>query len=274
MILPDFLGIGAQRCGTTWLHTQLSTHSEIYVPHERKEIHYFDRYFDRGPEWYARFFEGGRGKRIGEVTPNYLENPEVSARIKATLPDSVFLVMLRNPAERAFSQYKRAIRDVNERGTFEQYVAAKPGAFERGLYYERLSRYLKYFPRDRFLVLLLEEVVKEPHASLRRVASFLGVDPEGFSSGSDARSGRNEAYRVRVAGLYAFARRFGIRLRRRDMDWLVNLAKTAGLKRLFGRVDDLPPFDPETRLRLLARYEQDMATLETLFELDLSLWRP
>ncbi|MDX1541842.1 MAG: sulfotransferase, partial [Geminicoccaceae bacterium] len=71
MSRPNFLVIGAQRAGTTLLHTILDAHPEVYVPRARKEIHYFDRYHDRGPDWYASYFNDARTVRfraIGEVT--------------------------------------------------------------------------------------------------------------------------------------------------------------------------------------------------------------
>ena len=77
---PNFLVIGAQRAGTTLLHRLLATHPEVYVPFQRKELHYFDRYFERGDAWYAGYFPAEPATRrylaVGEVTPDYLAHPQ------------------------------------------------------------------------------------------------------------------------------------------------------------------------------------------------------
>ena len=86
MSLPDFLVIGAQRAGTSLLHQILLGHPEVYVPRERKEVHYFDRYFERGVAWYEGYFPAADAARsyraIGEITPDYLATEEAPARIQ------------------------------------------------------------------------------------------------------------------------------------------------------------------------------------------------
>ena len=94
MTLPNFLVIGAQRGGTTLLHRILDAHPEVYVPQRRKEIHFFDWYHERGADWYAGFFPGegtARYRAIGEVTPDYLFEPQTPHRIRALLPDCRFV---------------------------------------------------------------------------------------------------------------------------------------------------------------------------------------
>ena len=90
MSLPTFLVIGAQRAGTSLLHQILLAHPEVYVPRERKEVHYFDRYFERGVAWYEGYFPAADAARnyraIGEITPDYLATEEAPARIHALLP--------------------------------------------------------------------------------------------------------------------------------------------------------------------------------------------
>ena len=80
MTLPSFLVIGAQRAGTSLLHQILLAHPDVYVPAQRKEVHYFDRYFERGVEWYQSYFPAadaaGRYRAIGEITPDYLATEE------------------------------------------------------------------------------------------------------------------------------------------------------------------------------------------------------
>ena len=111
----NFLLIGAQKSGTTWLYQALSQHEDIFVP-ETKEPHFFDRNatYEKGYAWYADHFAPSQNQTaIGECTPNYLwavgapsettNHPEISKeipeRIQAVLPDAKFIVLLRNPVK-------------------------------------------------------------------------------------------------------------------------------------------------------------------------------
>ena len=113
MNLPTFLGLGAMKGGTSWLHVQLEAHPEVYVPYQRKEIHYFDDLYKNGDEWYQNFFpspeHARKYKAWGEITPEYLLVPHVPERIHQLVPDCKFIVFLRNPADRLFSHYVMAL---------------------------------------------------------------------------------------------------------------------------------------------------------------------
>src|SRR5262245_15946864 len=127
MTLPNFLVIGAQRAGTTLLHRILDLHPAVYMPYRRKEVHYFDWYYDRGPEWYSRFFPTGaearRYRAIGEATPDYLFDARAPQRIRALLTDCRFVLSLRNPVDRAFSWYRFCLRSVNEQRDPEEFFS-------------------------------------------------------------------------------------------------------------------------------------------------------
>ena len=115
--LPDFLGLGTQKGGTTTLHQLLGLHPDVHLP-DRKEVHYFDLQPEQPASWYAEQFSSARpGQHCGEITPFYLFHPEVPARIRALLPEAKLLVLLRDPVERALSQVFHA----RKRG-FEDYI--------------------------------------------------------------------------------------------------------------------------------------------------------
>jgi hypothetical protein len=274
--LPNFLGIGAQRAGTSWLDAQLRAHPEIYLPRRRKEVHFFDRYYDRGLGWYERFYppsdEATKYVAIGEITPNYLYYGEAPLRISECLPDCRFVVILRNPVDRAYSQYGLSVRDQGEQRTFEAYFAQEPDVFARGLYSEQLKRFLQYHPRQHFLILLFEPVMSEPLRALGTLADFLFIDAKEFERSPTAKRA-NPTYRLRFGQQYARARRLGSLLRARDLDWVVNLAKSLGLRRLFGDRGALPPMAIETRRKLLSFYSAEVTALEELLGMDLGFWR-
>jgi len=276
MAKPAFLVVGAQRAGTTWLDRHLRAHPEVYLPLRRKEIHYFDRFYDRGPEWYESFFprgkEAARYRAIGEITPKYLFDRIAPERIRRDLPDVRLVAILRNPVDRAYSQYALAVRDAGERGTFEEFVRDNPDVVGRGLYTRQLERYLGCFPRDRFLVLLFEEMMADAATTLRRIAKFLDIDPGPFEKPHD-RGKVNASYRPRYPGVRATVRKVGDFLRYHDLDWFVNVAKEMGVPHLFGNAGPLPPLTEGARRRLTGIFEDDVAALERLLGKELPEWK-
>src|SRR4051812_23905676 len=112
--LPNFLVIGVEKGGTTWLHAQLKKHPQIFLP-DTKEIHFFNKYssnlierdyFKLGIGWYLDFFKPYNGQRaIGEVTPMYICDSEAPLRIQKTLLSVRLIAILRNPVDRAYSHY-------------------------------------------------------------------------------------------------------------------------------------------------------------------------
>ncbi len=104
-VLPNFVIIGAPRSGTTSLSAYLGTHPQVFMSRE-KELHFFDRRFHRGIEWYARQFARAKGKiGIGEATPRYMYGAEAIARMYELLPETKLIAILRNPVDRAYSHY-------------------------------------------------------------------------------------------------------------------------------------------------------------------------
>jgi hypothetical protein len=276
MTRPGFLVVGAQRAGTTWLDGHLRAHPDVYLPERRKELHYFDANYDRGPDWYASFFpppaEAAGFRAIGEITPKYLYDAVVPARIRRDLPECRLIAILRNPVDRAYSQYALAVRDDGERGSFDDFIARNPDALERGFYARQLARYFDLFPRERFLVLLFERVIRDPDPALARIASFLGVDATAFpEAASDMKV--NASYRPRHPRLRAAVRKAGEFLRAHGLDWCVNVAKDLGVPHMFGNRGPLPPLDEETRRRLADLYDEDVEALERMLDEDLSRWR-
>jgi hypothetical protein len=196
MTLPNFLVIGAQKAGTTWLASQLWHHPDVFML--RPEIHFFDRAsnYEKGPGWYERHFEAARGKRaIGEKSPEYMwvggKGPghlaSVHRNVHATMPDARLIAILRNPVERAISQLNHLIR-VQHVAPLEriddllvggrQHLVADSGVLDRGRYVHQLAAYRELFDPRQMLVLIYEEDVREqPREGLAKVCHFLGIDP-------------------------------------------------------------------------------------------------
>lgn len=277
-MFPTFLGIGAPKAGTTWLYGLLDAHPDVVMSQHRKEIHYFDLHFDRGPDWYEGFFPGRPDpspSAIGEFTPHYLYGSEVPERISSLPSIDRFIVIIRNPVDRAFSHFRFRRRQDNQRQSFEEFLAREPNALGWGHYGRHLARWYDHFGPERLLVLVFEEAFRHPTTTASALAEHLGLDPGGFRS--TPATGVNEAFSPRHKGLYAGAVRRARWLRRHDLDLLITLAKRTGLttavkRPVAGEADDVVA--PELRRRLWDDFEADVAHLEVLTGIDLSAWRP
>lgn len=176
--MVDFIGVGAQKSGTSWMYACLYEHPQICAP--IKEIHFFSRpRFSKGKEWYEHHFRACRENTIkGEFSTSYLYSEEAPQRIAAMYPKVKIIAVLRNPFDRAYSQYRNAVKagEVKESTTFTEYARHEKSVYEQGLYAKQLERYYKYFPREQVLVLIYEDIKKDPLAFIKRIYHFLGVD--------------------------------------------------------------------------------------------------
>jgi hypothetical protein len=183
---PDFVGVGAQRCGTTRWFDLIVAHPQIEAPPAtRKELHYFDRFHAGGftvadALEYCDYFPRPEGHLTGEWTPVYLAAPWVPATLAAAAPDAKLLVTIRDPVERYLSGLQRHHRVAKATETPLNAMAPLE-AFMRGFYHAQLSRLLAHFERSRVLVLQYERCVRDPVGELRRTFAFLGVGEEDLA---------------------------------------------------------------------------------------------
>jgi hypothetical protein len=203
---PDFIIIGAQKSGTTSLYHYLCQHPQL-LPSYKKEVHFFDGgidpssdNFDKGEFWYRAHFPlkeyRGHARKTFEASPLYIFNPIAPERIYNLIPNVKLIAILRNPVDRAISHYfheKRKEREplsimdalLTEEDRLNSAVNGKDyrnnmfrhySYKKRGIYYEQIIRYLKYFPSKNMLILNSEELFTKPHETLRRVFEFIDID--------------------------------------------------------------------------------------------------
>jgi len=209
-VLPDFIILGAQKAGTTTVYDNLVKHPAVH-PCDIKEVHFFDKNWHRGPNWYRAHFplKATRGKAIeqseqwvtGEGSPYYLFHPLVAERIKNLCPQARLVVVLRNPVDRAYSHYQHEKRKGREDLSFEDALAAEVQRIgndaeqlksdqyfqsfahqhfsykSRGRYAEQLERWFKVFPREQFLILESGDLNRNFAETFERVYKFLGISP-------------------------------------------------------------------------------------------------
>lgn len=181
--LPNFLVIGAQKAGSTWLSRNLRQHPNIHMP--QQELRFFTKEYHRGPDWYATNFADSKpGQIIGEGTPGYMFRPECVDRIDATLGRNIGLIAsIREPGSRAYSSFWNLLgggqlpADAEFLDAFEQDIN---GLRTRGHYAKQLAPFMDRFGRDHLMVAIMERDLGQTGPdTIARAFRFLGVDP-GF----------------------------------------------------------------------------------------------
>jgi hypothetical protein len=175
-IKPDFLFVGAAKCGSTWFFKALEAHPQVFVP-PAKDIYYFDQHYERGIASYESFFEeAGSARAIGEVSHNYLYSREALDRINGDLPDVKLIACIRDPIERAWSAYLFMRRNGTAEKDFRETLEANKNIMERGRYAAFIARCFEQFGRDRVKVFLFDELQANPGDLTRALYAFIGVD--------------------------------------------------------------------------------------------------
>ncbi|HVC29378.1 MAG TPA: sulfotransferase [Gammaproteobacteria bacterium] len=189
---PTFLGIGAQKAGTTWLHRMLCLHPDIGMP-EQKELHFWDRDEPVAAAigTYRHIFDDLHGKARGEITPSYaILPPDRIALMKRHFPDLRLIYILRNPIERAWSQARMELaKHINKHGqppedmeTWLRQQLSSPESVMRGDYAVCLENWYTHYGRGQIKIFIYEEAFAEPQRFLQECCKYLEVDPNYYSN--------------------------------------------------------------------------------------------
>ncbi len=192
-VWPNFFIVGAGKAGTTSLHSYLGQHPQVFMS-PIKEPHFFEAGWEKigkaghfvptritGEREYLQLFkEAGEAKAIGEASPSYLFDEEAPFLIKKKVPEAKIIISLRDPIDRAYSQYLHFVRAGAETKPFYDALFDELGDLyvQPGRYSDQVRRYLEVFGREQVLVLMFEDLKRNPIELLSRVADFLGIDRE------------------------------------------------------------------------------------------------
>jgi hypothetical protein len=184
LMLPDFLGVGAVKAGTTWLYRNLVLHPEVYMP-VLKPVRYFDRYFDKPIETYSAIFQPGAGRLKGEFTASYSVLPiDTIAYIQRLMPRAKVIFLMREPKARAWSEAKMEFSVIrgfgDRRASDEEYYEflCSEQCRSRGDYRAILINWRKFFPASRIFIGLIDDIAADPQDLLARVFRFLDISPD------------------------------------------------------------------------------------------------
>ncbi|NUQ81785.1 MAG: sulfotransferase [Bacteroidetes bacterium] len=288
---PNFLLIGANKGGTTSIYNYLKSHPDIFVSpakepsffiFEGKEIPFIPGTRKLAPyattlEDYEKLFETVDGeKAVGECSTGYLTNLKVIPRIKELLPDVRIVAVLRNPIERAYSNYRDYVARGIENRTFskairEEMESIRSGSsyghrpyLQYGMYAEGLAGYLSAFGKDRVHVIFFEDLNKDPLGTMRSVYRFLEVDDSHVPNVEERRNVSDKSDKIHLLK------------RQKAITWLKNIVPGSFrsiLKPMLQSMIKGDQLTPAIRRELRDFFVGDIRKLESLVQRDLSAWK-
>lgn len=279
---PNFFIVGAQKAGTTSLYHYLAQHPQIYMSPVKEPSYFAPEQCpaDCVPSWEAylrHFAEVCDEPAVGEATATYLWSETAARNIAARVPDAKIIISLRNPIERAFSQYLHMLTQGATRNSFREQIqlglSCRRGQFsllwpflELGNYYEQIVRYLDVFPRSQIHVLYYEQLERVPLQVVQSLYSFLGVDA-GFVADVGYRHNQPRVHRFTKTTF--FLRRSGAW---RHVRRLVPEPLLPHLRKVLFRPRESLQIAPEDRAFLAGYYREDVIKLSLLLDRDLTAW--
>ncbi len=290
--LPNFFIIGAAKAGTTTLSELIKQHPDVYMS-TIKEPQFFcnDELFNKGLDYYlGTFFNKSQMYQArGEATPHYLYFDKAAKRISKMLPrkNQRFIVLLRDPVERAYSLYWNMVAEGEENLVFEDALikeevrsrdpelgkkcSLKYQYVRSGKYAEQIQKYLEYFEKDQFLFLLFEDFICDQDAVLKQVFSFLSI-PSDISVSSGKAFNASGVPRLRL--LHKFVRKpHWIKEHIKGLfPKVVRYRITSKIVEMNKKNYQYNKMNRETEKKLRKEFRQDILNLEIITGRDLSDW--
>jgi len=292
---PDFIGIGAMKSASGWIFKSLRQHPEV-SDKNMKEQYFFNKPYNYRKginSYYSIFNKSLKGKIKGEFTPSYMLSPQVPLLIHKNLPNVKIIACLRNPAERAYSDYRY---NIQEKGRFKLYkdfedvIKNDKDFVDRGFYFKQLKKYYELFPRENILILFYEDLKKDPIEFIHGIYKFIGLkDTEFIPSLANRKLSITGSYIIKYKFPLINSLTYWLNLRigngsklKRTIDkigierYLIKL-KEYNRTKIIGKnekVFSVPPFKQSTRNYLLKQvYRDDIHNLQNLLHKDLSFWK-
>ncbi|MDX1742036.1 MAG: sulfotransferase domain-containing protein [Ruegeria sp.] len=278
----EFIGIGAQKAATTWLHHVLSEHSTVTMG-DTKELNFFTANYDRGYIWYESCFaDGPAGTIKGECSPTYFFSLDAPQRALDYNKDLKLICILRDPVERAYSNHLHEIRKghIASSISFEDALARNPAYARQSQYKTNLERWLACFDRSALLLLFSEDISENPKQAYDQVCRHLAIAPDPNPASLSDRHHETVTYRspavqrtLRHGG--DMMRSLGMRNAVRTVKGLPGLKHALSMNKEHLKTKIAPPTS-ETRQRLTDLFTPDMefvAQVAGRAELPWQAWR-
>jgi hypothetical protein len=287
--LPTFIVIGAPKSGTTSLYFYLRQHPDIYLP-KTKELHYFSfpelGIASSGPgdaealsglcqtieQYKAQYQEVTNQSAIGDISPSYLYYSSSAKKIFDTLGMVKIIVLVRNPVDKAYSQYMHMVREGLETLSFSEAIAAESSRRDLGwgdmwryaessLYAEKLDEFITTFGKDNVKVIYFDDFTKNTSSILTDLLSYISVDPKYEITTEEKFNRTGTPKSILIADILRsqnFFKHFiklilPVEFRRKLRTWLMDI-----------NTGNKPELSPTLRTSLLHYFRDDITKLEHL----------
>lgn len=273
----DFIGIGAPKSGTTWASKCLSEHPEICMS-QPKEVHFFNKKYafyrvgetfkySKGISWYSSHWNHcNQSQKRGEWGVYYLQDEEAPKLIHKHFPNIKLVAILRDPVERLHSHYLHPAQNRNL-PPFEEIIKTDKDFVEQSCYHKHLSRYLSFFPKENILILIYEDIKKDPLAFIQKIYKFLEVDDSFVPPSLHKKVSP-------LTGKFKF-------IKGKKQKKVVVVLEKLRLKNFIKKMvlffmgnKKTPILSSEIKNELYKTYLPDIENLEKLIDRDLSIWKP
>lgn len=273
--LPTFLVIGAMKAGTTSLYEYLRRHPDVFMA-EEKEVQFFSEHnWWRGVDWYRSNFAGAKHERaVGEASPSYTRfpvSPEARERIANVLPDAKLVYIIRHPVDRLLSQYGHLVDFGLEHRPVDEAVLDERVYLGTSRYAAQIERYLELFDRNQLLVVTTDELRTSRRATMAKVCTFIGVEPDALDDAVDRQFNTSDQHRTEPQAL--------ARLRRSTMFRAARRAVPERVRALGWRVATRTPpprppvaITPATRATVVERLRPDLERLPRHMGREFDCW--
>lgn len=269
--LPDFILAGTTKAASTWIYECFEDHPEI-ATHANDTLQYFDIHKHRGLDWYRSQFDPSPDQVIGEASPTYMYSVGTVERMAKTVPDVDLLFCLRNPVDRAFSQWWHGYSEGLWSYEFDAALEDFPPYqmwIEPGFYNRYLDAFEEYFDRNQIHVWLFDDLVDDNGSFIAEVFDTVGVDssyvptPVGDTS-NKARTAAPDVYQTAVKWI-----------RSNSPDEINHMLRPMW-EQFRWLIEDRSPYeegmDSATRAELEQIYVDDIRALSSRLDRDLDHW--
>ena len=268
--LPDFIGIGPPRTGSTWLHKALE--HVVVLPHGTKETHFFNSRYHRGIQWYADHFRHrAEGLPVGEFDPNFFTRGAIK-RIHRHLPHCRLICTMRDPVDRAYSLYKHLRRRGCAAADFEAWLS---DMHDGNRYATYLRLWLHRFGQEQILITFYDDLAADPQAYVDKVCDFIGASHVDLAQWPQNRDARNHVEsEPRSVRLARYASRLRHTLQEHHAYSVTKVLSRTGVWEFCcegGR--PYAPLSPEVDRRTRQRFLPEVDALEELLRCDLTRWK-
>lgn len=272
-MLPNYIYIGPDKSGSTWLFELLRSHPECYAP-PCKDLYYFDKYYNRGDAWYSKHFQETNAKVRFDISHDYLFSTIAAQRIQDDLKNVQLVTFLRNPVERSISQYQYMRKMGLVPDSFMEAIKTNPEIITNSLYAQHLKNYHYFQNNDSLNIFFFDELQQNPEAFAERLSKTLGI--KNFSN-DNIKNKVRQASESRNILITKTLKKLALWMRAAGLENILGKLKSSRLieSLLFRNPTEKTDIcTPEEKSELYQKYfAEDVAELEKITGKDLSNWK-